>query len=86
METDGAGQGDLFGGGGRRIPHAGAYPATPGTGPAGKWCRDCGHRRVTRTPGGARRFQKCALVVETNGAGTDIRAGSPACLRFIEKP
>lgn len=62
----------------------GAYPAPPGTGPAGKTCRDCRHKR--KGGSGLRSHPKCALVKETCGRGTDIKVGSPACRLFEQKP
>lgn len=60
----------------------GAYPARPGTGPAGRTCRECVHK--TRVDGGNKSYLKCRLqqAVWTGGPGTDIKAGSPACSRF----
>jgi hypothetical protein len=62
--------------------HKRGYAALPGSGPNGKTCRDCAHYR--RVQGGARKFPKCGLMERywTSGAGTDIRAGAPACARF----
>ena len=55
------------------------YPAPPGTGPEGETCKTCEHK--TTKPGVAGRYLKCELMYEhwTGGAGTDIKAGSPAC-------
>jgi hypothetical protein len=60
------------------------YPAVPGSGPTGKTCRTCEHRATTGC--GARRYQKCTLMRPhwTRGAGTDIKASSPACSRYAE--
>lgn len=55
------------------------YPRPPGTGPAGQTCKTCQflcrlkpHRKV---------YLKCLMNERrwTNGPGSDIRAGSPAC-------
>lgn len=69
--------------GGRR-PGLNAYPAQPGTGPAGKTCRDCAN--YTHGGTGRRRFPKCGLMrpAWTSGYGTDIKARSPACEKFEE--
>lgn len=57
------------------------YAATPGTGPAGKTCRDCQHYARVRH---AKAYRKCLLMRGrwTGGPGTDILAGSPACSKF----
>lgn len=67
-----------------RSPKPKGYAAAPGSGPAGKTCRDCVHYCV-RTGG---KFRKCALLqrVWTKGAGTDIRARSPACKMYEAEP
>lgn len=59
------------------------YATAPGTGPEDKTCRDCKHKR-TMSNTGAKSWIKCVLMKAhwTNGPGTDIRAGSPACRRF----
>lgn len=69
--------------GGRR-PGLNAYPAQPGTGPEGKCCRDCAHKR--RSEGTSKTFLKCELMrpVWTHGYGTDIKSRSPACAKFQE--
>lgn len=61
------------------------YAAPPGTGPAGETCRTCHHKTGVRH---ARKYLKCALEFHrwTNGPGTDIKAGSPACSRWEPKP
>jgi hypothetical protein len=62
------------------------YPANPGTGPAGKTCRDCAHKR-TMSNTGAKSWIKCNVMRAhwTHGAGTDIKAGSPACSAFVDR-
>lgn len=57
------------------------YAALPGTGPEGQTCRKCAHYR---TPWG---FPKCGLMERywTHGAGSDIKAASPACKEFKPK-
>lgn len=60
----------------RKGPIPRGYIAPPGSGPDGHFCRDCRHKTNNR------RFLKCALVKMTKGAGTDIRAKSPACSRW----
>ena len=59
-----------------------AYPALPGTGPAGMKCRDCEHSIYK--PGVAGSYPKCNLMRArwTGGRGTDIRMRSPACSKF----
>ena len=59
------------------------YAAPPGTGPAGKTCRDCDNYARRRS---AKTYLKCWLMrdVWTGGPGTDIKAKSPAC-RFFNK-
>ena len=56
------------------------YPMPPGSGPAGETCKTCAHccRRVS---GSGKVFLKCAVKMSlwTSGAGTDIKAKSPAC-------
>lgn len=60
------------------------YAADPGTGPAGKTCKDCAHKRTIRSNSGSKSWVKCAAASErwTNGEGSDIKAGSPACRLF----
>lgn len=72
---------DLFGNETKQVKHPGAYPAPPGSGPAEKVCRQCGHYRSVGYHNKA--YRKCAQIKWTNGAGTDIKASSPAC-RFFE--
>lgn len=57
------------------------YAAPPGTGPEGKCCGDCAHKRSL---GNRKRFIKCELRrgTWTNGEGTDILASTPACSKF----
>lgn len=81
---------DLFGndidykhdGNGKRGRNANpkGYAGRPGSGPDGETCRSCTHYVVK--PGG--RYRKCGLLRWrwTNGAGTDILAGSPACEKW----
>ncbi len=65
-------------------PRKGCYADVPGTGPAGQTCGTCMylHRRHS-----AGTYLKCWLMREywTGGAGTDIKAGSPACRYWVEK-
>ncbi len=63
------------------------YAAIPGSGPDGKTCRHCAHYAIT-CPGGRKTFPKCGLMRNrwTHGRGTDIKASSPACKMFEEKP
>ena len=52
------------------------YAARPGTGPADETCQSCEHYCILRG-----KYRKCELLKWrwTHGAGTDIRARSPAC-------
>lgn len=50
----------------------------PGTGPQGETCKTCKHlvrKQMSKT------YLKCGLMSAhwTGGAGTDVRAGDPAC-------
>lgn len=62
--------------------YTGGYAARPGTGPLGKTCRQCAH--YTHANGRNRAYPKCGLMESewTNGKGSDIKAGSPACAKF----
>jgi hypothetical protein len=70
--------------GGKHYVRPSGYAAAPGTGPAGKTCRDCTYYR--NVCGGVRSFPKCFLrkPTWTHGRGSDILARSPACSRFHE--
>lgn len=59
------------------------YAAKPGTGPEGETCKSCRHLRRHRM---AKTYLKCALMAAhwTSGPGSDVRAGSPACVRWEE--
>jgi hypothetical protein len=62
------------------IPKGRRHPASPGSGPEGESCKTCCHcRRVEHHD---QNYFKCALVLETRGAGTDIRLKSPACSKW----
>lgn len=57
------------------------YAAIPGTGPTGETCRSCEHmvrKQISKT------YLKCDLMSAhwTGGAGSDVRARSPACRRW----
>ena len=61
-----------------KSPQQRGYAAVPGTGPKGETCKTCQHiyrKRMSKT------YIKCALMKRfwTGGAGTDIKAASPAC-------
>lgn len=71
---------DLFGQTPRVLKHPGAYAAMPGSGPVGKFCKDCEHYAPSKHHDHI--YRKCALAKATNGAGTDILANAPACRRY----
>lgn len=60
------------------------YAAQPGTGPAGECCKTCAHLYRNKW---AKTYLKCDLMraVWTGGAGTDVKASSPACRRFEKR-
>lgn len=62
------------------------YAAQPGTGPEGKTCRDCQHKR-SMTNTGNKSWIKCELrrATWTGGEGTDILASAAACSKFQPK-
>lgn len=74
---------DLFGEEPVTIPNPQAYAGTPGRGPTDKVCGQCAH--YTRTQCGAGIYLKCGLNRGrwTSGAGTDIKAKTPACELFL---
>ena len=54
-----------------------------GKGPEGKICKHCTHlhrKRYSKT------YIKCGLRPNTNGPGTDHKAGWEACGKYEEKP
>jgi hypothetical protein len=75
---------DLFGAPVQPPPKRGAngYAAPPGSGPAGKTCRDCA--AYVSVQHNTRRYPKCARMRAhwTRGPGSDIKAASPACRLF----
>lgn len=76
---------DLFGEKIEIVKNYGAYAGPPGSGPQGKTCRDCGHYRSVQS--GSRKYPKCNLMKRlwTHGEGSDIKARSPACNKFVPK-
>jgi hypothetical protein len=77
---------DLFGASGTAYSgNPSAYAAAPGSGPAGKTCRDCEHAEGWTNRRGNKTYWKCGLVKHTSGPGTDIRVRTPACSRFKPK-
>ena len=56
----------------------------PGKGPEGETCKSCAH--YTRRHF-AKVYRKCGLTEKTwtNGPGTDIRAGDPACEFWVDR-
>lgn len=71
---------------GRKPTVKNGYAAQPGTGPEGKTCRDCAHKRMCSNTGN-KSWIKCELrrATWTGGEGTDIKASSPACSKFQAK-
>lgn len=67
---------------GRQPTRPNGYAAQPGSGPADLTCGKCRH--CVRKPGVAGRYLKCQLNRGrwTGGTASDIRARSPACIRF----
>lgn len=63
---------------GRKTTQPKGYSAPPGTGPTGETCKTCRHLYRNRM---AKTYLKCSLMRDhwTGGAGTDVRASSPAC-------
>lgn len=62
------------------------HAGQPGAGPAGETCRSCGN--YTHNQGDtARSYRKCGLMRAkwTGGPGSDVRAGDPACPKWIAK-
>lgn len=57
----------------------GGYPAPPGTGPAGHFCRDCANLRGYQYS--RKRWYKCAHR-DTMNPDTDVRLSAPACRRW----
>lgn len=66
--------------------YPGLYAAEPGTGPDRETCRTCKHK--TYKPGVAGSYLKCRLTRKhwTGGAGTDIKARTPACNKWEQHP
>lgn len=62
----------------KKRPKRTGHAWTPGTGPVGETCGSCVHYTLRRF---AKAYRKCGLMRAqwTGGAGTDIRAGDPAC-------
>ena len=60
----------------------GLYAAHPGSGPEGETCRSCKHYGRVEYHG--KIWLKCMLcrAFWTHGAGTDIKAGAPACSKW----
>lgn len=57
------------------------YAAAPGSGPAGETCKSCRYYVIKQM---AQAYRKCELrrAAWTGGAGTDVRASSPACSKW----
>ena len=62
----------------------GLYGAMPGSGPKGETCGSCAH--LYRKAMG-KTYLKCRLTRQawTGGAGTDVKARSPACSKWEAK-
>ncbi|MDE2105414.1 MAG: hypothetical protein KGL39_49765 [Patescibacteria group bacterium] len=69
----------------RKSPQQRGYAAAPGSGPQGETCRTCAH--FVRRDGFAKVYLKCGLMRAhwTGGAGTDVKAGAPACREWKPK-
>jgi hypothetical protein len=74
---------------GRKPTQKNGYAAPPGTGPEGQTCKQCKHKHSFggASTGQSKTYIKCELrrPTWTNGEGTDILAGSPACSKFEAK-
>lgn len=68
----------------RKPTRANGYAWAPGTGPKGETCGSCRFMVLRHL---AKSYRKCGLVRErwTGGPGTDVRARSPACLKWSPK-
>lgn len=68
-----------------RVRQDRAHPAPPGSGPDGRTCKTCKHRRLQKTRAGSK-FFKCFLMrrLWTFGAATDIRCRDKACRHYQE--
>ncbi len=66
-----------------KAPVRRGYAGIPGTGPAGKTCKDCDHYYIKQL---SKTYRKCYLMKAywTGGQGSDIKASSPACAKFEE--
>lgn len=64
----------------RDLADQGINPLVGTTGPAGKTCGDCIHRKVHGHHD--RTYPKCDLGPDTHGPKTDVRRYWPACHRF----
>ncbi len=74
---------DVPDGASRRTDQAHAAPV--GSGPAGRTCGECGHRR--RVEYHDKVYQKCYLMTElwTHGPGSDIRCKDAACRYYVSE-
>lgn len=69
----------------KKAPKRKGHPRPPGSGPDGETCKTCKNlARVVH----AKTYLKCALMRAnwTGGAGTDIKAGDPACDKWEARP
>ncbi len=64
--------------------YTGGYACRPGSGPANETCKTCEH--YTRLDYHNKIWLKCGLMEKywTHGAGSDIKASSPACKMWTE--
>ena len=74
---------DLFGETTQVVQSPKAYAGMPGAGPDDKSCRHCKH--YCRVRHNTKVHLKCGLQQEiwTHGPGTDIKAATPACDKFL---
>jgi hypothetical protein len=59
------------------------YAAPPGSGPEGATCRTCEHKTYSDLHNRPPKHMKCGLTQWTSGDATSIRAGTPACVRYV---
>lgn len=69
----------------RKLTKANGYAGLPGSGPEGETCKTCAF--LVRRGGCTRIYLKCGKnrCRWTNGPGSDIKAGSPACQFWVKQ-